>query len=142
MNDNNLEINIELDDFTKFAEAIRQIPKQFDSIIIDELQKVAAKVESDARKLAPRDTGHLEDNIHMNDVSKEGSNYVVYIGTNVEYATYVHEMASAGGYETLSKSKVGGYAPGRKFLSNALTLSDENVEHAINNAIERVLGEV
>lgn len=142
MSNDNIEVTINMNDFYQFAMALRKAPNIMDRILKEELQKVAARTEGYARELSPRDTGYLEDSIHMTTVEKEGISYSVYVGTNTEYAKYVHEMLSSGSPETRSKKGVGGYRPGRKFLSNAIVLSEDDLEEAMGRAIERVLGEV
>ena len=154
-------IRIELEGFDEFAKQIEKAPKLFDGIMKQELQKVALQAEKYARQLAPKDTGDLEASIHAGGVTREGNSFVVYVGTNQEYATYIHELNSSGwgpkyekgikiegyyqdgrGRRTRAKPKVKDYLPGRKYLRNAIVLSDVHLETAMNRAIERVFGGV
>lgn len=156
-----ININIELEGFEEFSDAISKIPKRFNEIMTEELQKVSLTAERYARQLAPRDTGELENSINAGSVKREGNSFVVYVGTNMEYATYVHELNSSRvgdkydkgvkipgyyvngrGAGTRAKTNVKGYMPGRKYLRNAIVLTETHLETAMSRAIERVLGEV
>ena len=46
------------------------------------------------------------------------------------------------GKQTILKSNVKGLLPGRKYLRNAIVLTDLHIETAMKRAIERVFGEV
>lgn len=156
-----ININIELEGFEEFADTISKIPKRFNEIMTEELHKVSLTAERYARQLAPRDTGELENSINTGSVKREGNSFVVYVGTNMEYATYVHELNSSRvgdkydkgvkipgyyvngrGAGTRAKPNVKGYMPGRKYLRNAIVLTETHLETAMSRAIERVLGEV
>lgn len=159
MSNGNMNIRIELENFDEFAKAVRAMPKRFESILMSELRKVALQAERYARQLAPYDTGDLEASINAGPVKREGSAYVVYVGTNKEYATYVHELNSTRigdkydkgikitgyyvngrGKRTRDKPSVKGYQPGRKYLRNAIVLTDTHLTTAMNRAIDRLFG--
>lgn len=156
-----LGIHIELENFEEFADIIGNIPKRFSRVMTQELSKVALMAERYARQLAPRDSGELENSITASKVKQEGNSFVVYVGTNMEYATYVHELNSTRlgdkydkgvhipgyyvngrGQQTRDKPSVKGYQPGRKYLRNAIVLTDVHLETAMSRAIDRVFGEV
>lgn len=156
-----LGIHIELENWEEFADIIGNIPKRFSRVMTEELSKVALMAERYARQLAPRDSGELENSITASKVKQEGNSFVVYVGTNMEYATYVHELNSTRigdkydkgvripgyyingrGQQTRSKPSVKGYQPGRKYLRNAIVLTDSHLETAMGRAIDRVFGEV
>lgn len=156
-----IHININLEGFDEFADAIGNLPQRLNKAIIEELQKVALTAERYARQLSPRDTGELENSINAGRVQHEGNSFVVYVGTNMEYATYVHELNSSRigdkydkgvkipgyyvngrGAGTRAKPNVKGYMPGRKYLRNAIVLTEVHLENAMKRALERVFGEV
>lgn len=157
-----INVNIELENWDEFADAMARVPKHFDKVMKEELKLVALQAERYARQLAPRDTGELENSIHAGAVKREGNTFVVYVGTNMEYAMYVHELISTRptgdkydkgvkipnyytwgrGKQTILKSNVKGLLPGRKYLRNAIVLTDLHIETAMKRAIERVFGEV
>lgn len=156
-----INIHIELEGFKEFEQAMRKMPKRFNSVLMSELRKVSLVAERYARQLSPRDTGDLEGSINAGPVRHEGSAYVVYVGTNKEYATYVHELNSSRvgdkydngikipnyyvngrGQRTRDKPSVKGYQPGRKYLRNAIVLTDAHLTTAMNRAIDIVFGGV
>lgn len=155
-----MKITFNFEGMDKFADMIGRTPKRFETILQEELKKVALQAERYARQLAPRDTGDLEASINTSKVFREGSNYVVYVGTNKEYAMYVHELNSSRigdkyekgiklenyyiggrGKRTRDKPNVKGYPPGRKYLRNAMVLTDTHIKTAMQSAIKRVFEE-
>ena len=71
------------------AEAARLL-KATNSPVGRYLARVAAKVETAAKARCPVDTGRLRGSINWRLVM-EGGTLTAIIGTNVEYAIYVHE---------------------------------------------------
>jgi len=87
------------------------------------LEGVGIHIEGESKEElenTPRriDTGHLRDSITYDVVDAEKA---VYIGTNVEYALYVHEGTSK-------------MAPNR-FLKNAVERNKEQITNYIKNAM-------
>ncbi|MCD8872719.1 HK97 gp10 family phage protein [Mammaliicoccus sciuri] len=133
--------------------------KRFNLILLDEMDKIGLTCEEYAKALSPRDSGDLENSIHSTQATVEGQSFVVYVGTNMEYATYVHELntvrAVGDKYErgvkypnyyirgrgtgTRQKPNVKGYQPGRKYLQHAVILTDQHFEKAMQRALERLL---
>jgi len=54
------------------------------------LEQVCLKVEGDSKENCPSDDGLLRMSI-THDIEKQGDTYNGYVGTNVEYAPYVHQ---------------------------------------------------
>lgn len=71
------------------AEA-RRLLKATESPLGRYLAKIAARVETAAKARCPVDTGRLRGSINWR-IEFEGGSLVAIIGTNVEYAIYVHE---------------------------------------------------
>lgn len=161
MSRKDIVIKVELEGFEEFSQAVREMPKRLNQNLMSELRKVSLQAERYARQLAPRDTGDLEASINAGPIKREGSGYVVYVGTNKEYATYVHELNSRGvgdkyergiklpnyyvngrGQRTRDKPSIRGYQPGRKYLRNAIVLTDAHLVTAMNRAIEKTFGGV
>jgi HK97 gp10 family phage protein len=69
------------------------------------LARYAAKIETAAKARCPVDTGRLRSSINWR-MSLDGGTLAAIIGTNVEYAIYVHEGTR--------------YMPGRPFLVEGL----------------------
>lgn len=152
-------VHIEFDDLEQFADKCREAKGNVKHILREELTKVAFMAERYARQLAPYDTGELEASIHAGPLQSTGTGYVVYIGTNKEYATYVHELNSSRvghkydngiklenyyvggrGERTRNKASVKGYLPGRKYLRNAIVLTDPLLNKAMQRVISRTFG--
>lgn len=153
------KFNIEWDGLRELQNEFRTMNKRFSLILLDEMDKIGLTCEEYARALAPRDSGELEDSIHSTQARIEGRSFVVYVGTNMEYATYVHELNNVRpvgdkyergvkypnyyirgrGTGTRQKPNVKGYQPGRKFLQHAVILTDKHFEQAMERALERLL---
>lgn len=153
------KFNIEWDGLRELQNEFRTMNKRFSLILLDEMNKIGLTCEDYAKALAPRDSGELEDSIHSTQARVEGRSFVVYVGTNMEYATYVHELnhvrpvgdkyergvkypnyyIRGRGTRTRQKPNVKGYQPGRKFLQHAVILTDKHFEQAMERALERLL---
>lgn len=154
-----IKFNIEWDGLRELQNEFRTMNKRFSLILLDEMYKIGLTCEDYAKALAPRDSGELEDSIHSTQARVEGRSFVVYVGTNMEYATYVHELNNVRpvgdkyergvkypnyyirgrGTGTRQKPNVKGYQPGRKFLQHAVILTDKHFEQAMERALERLL---
>ncbi|WP_426366301.1 HK97 gp10 family phage protein [Mammaliicoccus lentus] len=154
-----IKFNIEWDGLRELQNEFRTMNKRFSLILLDEMDKIGLTCEDYAKALAPRDSGELEDSIHSTQARVEGRSFVVYVGTNMEYATYVHELNNVRpvgdkyergvkypnyyirgrGTGTRQKPNVKGYQPGRKFLQHAVILTDKYFEQAMERALERLL---
>ena len=154
-----IKFNIEWDGLRELQNEFRTMNKRFSLILLDEMDKIGLTCEDYAKALSPRDSGELEDSIHSTQARIEGRSFVVYVGTNMEYATYVHELNNVRpvgdkyergvkypnyyirgrGTGTRQKPNVKGYQPGRKFLQHAVILTDKHFEQAMERALERLL---
>lgn len=154
-----LSLKIEWTGLRELQQEFKTMNKRFNLILLDEMDKIGLTCEEYAKALSPRDSGDLENSIHSTQATVEGRSFVVYVGTNMEYATYVHELnnvrAVGDKYErgvkypnyyirgrgtgTRQKPKVKGYQPGRKFLQHAVILTDKHFEQAMERALERLL---
>lgn len=154
-----LSLKIEWTGLRELQQEFKTMNKRFNLILLDEMDKIGLTCEEYAKALSPRDSGDLENSIHSTQSTVEGRSFVVYVGTNMEYATYVHELnnvrAVGDKYErgvkypnyyirgrgtgTRQKPNVKGYQPGRKFLQHAVILTDQHFEKAMERALERLL---
>ena len=73
------------------ADNTDQVIEQLGVAIARALEAVGMEAESDAANLCPVDTGRLRNSITH---AIDGGEPAVYIGTNVEYASYVHNGTS------------------------------------------------
>ena len=153
-----IKFNIEWDGLRELQNEFRTMNKRFSLILLDEMDKIGLTCEEYAKALAPRDSGELEDSIHSTQARVEGRSFVVYVGTNKEYATYVHELNNVRpvgdkyergvklegyyiggrGQRTRDKIRRKGFQPGRKFLQRAVILTDQHFEQAMERALERL----
>lgn len=154
------KFNIEWDGLRELQDEFRTMNKRFKVIMLDEMNKIGLTCEEYAKALSPRDSQELEDSIHSTQARIEGKSFVVYVGTNMEYATYVHELNNirpvgdkyergvklegyyigGRGQRTRNKKREKGFQPGRKFLQRAVILTDQEFEQAMERALERLLG--
>ena len=146
---------IEWDGLKELKAEMKSAPDRFNNLLIKELNNIGLTTEKYAKALVNYDSGELEDSIFSTKAKRYGNMYVVYVGTNMVYARYIHELYNPTGlgdkYErgvkypnyyiggrgkrTRDKPNVKGYKPGRKYLRNAVVLSEADVEEAM----ERVL---
>lgn len=154
-----LSLKIEWTGLRELQQEFKTMNKRFNLILLDEMDKIGLSCEEYAKALSPRDSGDLENSIHSTQATVEGQSFVVYVGTNMEYATYVHELNNVRpvgdkyergvkypnyyirgrGIGTRQKPNVKGYQPGRKFLQHAVILTDQHFEKAMERALERLL---
>ncbi len=154
-----LSLKIEWTGLRELQQEFKTMNKRFNLILLDEMDKIGLSCEEYAKALSPRDSGDLENSIHSTQATVEGQSFVVYVGTNMEYATYVHELNNVRlvgdkyergvkypnyyirgrGTGTRQKPNVKGYQPGRKFLQHAVILTDQHFETAMERALERLL---
>lgn len=154
-----MQIRIDWKGLDEFKKLIHQAPDKFDRLLKKELTSIGLVAEGYAKGLSPRDSGDLENSIFSTKASKTGGVYVVYVGTNMEYARYVHELFNPTGrgdkYErgvkypnyylggrgkcTREKPDIKGYRPGRKYLRNAVVLTEPEVEKAMERVIIKMM---
>lgn len=150
---------IEWDGLDEFKKLIEEAPKKFDKLVKEELTDIGLVAEGYAKRLSPRDSGALENSIFSTRAKKSGGVHVVYVGTNMVYARYVHELFNPTGrgdkYErgvkypnyyiggrgkrTREKANVKGYRAGRKYLRNAIVLTEPEVEKAMERVITKMM---
>lgn len=153
-----IKFNIEWEGLRELQQEFKTMNKRFSLILLDEMDKIGLTCEEYTKALAPRDSGDLENSINSTQARIEGRSFVVYVGTNMEYATYVHELNNVRpvgnkyergvkypnyyirgrGTGTRQKSNVKGYEPGRKYLQHAVILTDQHFEKAMERALERL----
>ncbi len=153
-----LSLKIEWTGLRELQQEFKTMNKRFNLILLDEMDKIGLTCEEYAKALSPRDSGDLENSIHSTQATVEGRSFVVYVGTNMEYAAYVHELNNVRpvgdkyergvklegyyiggrGQRTRDKPSEKGFQPGRKFLQRAVILTDQHFEKAMEKALERL----
>jgi hypothetical protein len=138
-----------------------RISDEVDRRLCQALKDGALLVEEGAKDLAPVDEGELEASIVAAEVKRTPSGYSVEVGSNLAYAARRHEEESregvfpkyigggqkinayyinGRGLKTRSKSPLGRYLPGRKFLENSLKYHKKKINQSIADAVREVLG--
>lgn len=151
---------IEWDGLKELKAEMKFAPDRFNNLLIKELNNIGLTTEKYAKALVNYDSGELEDSIFSTKAKRYGNMYVVYVGTNMVYARYIHELYNPTGlgdkYErgvkypnyyiggrgkrTRDKPNVKGYKAGRKYLRNAVVLSEADVEKAMERVLTSLLG--
>lgn len=131
-------------------------------IIKEELSKYGLRVEEVSKSLAPIDSGELENSINAGKVIYNGPEFVITVGTNLEYALRRHEERESSitrpkyfrgvkydnyyqngrGQKTREKPSVKGYKPGRKYLTNAIKVTESDWNEMCQRIITRFVEEV
>lgn len=151
--------NIEWDGLAELKAEMKSAPARFERLLVQELNHIGLTTEDYAKRLVNYDSGDLENSIFSTKAKKIGGTYVVYVGTNNEYARYIHELYNPAGrgdkYErgvkypnyyiggrgkrTRDKPNFKGYQAGRKYLRNAVVIADKDVELAMERVLTRLL---
>ncbi|TDM24315.1 HK97 gp10 family phage protein [Macrococcoides canis] len=147
------------DNYKELQSYFKKFDERFTKIVIQELGKFGLRVEEVAKALAPRDSGDLEDSINSSKVIVEGKTFSITIGTNMKYALRVHEQPenkgvrpkyqrgvkyseyykNGRGENTRNKPNVNGYKPGRKYLTNAVKVTEDDWNIMCERILARVL---
>lgn len=118
--------------------------------------EVLSEVETDAKGLAPRDSGRLEQSIEASQAKYRNDVISGSVGSNLVYALRRHEEQPRKGtynkYEegvkykgyyfngrgelTREKEKVKKQKPGRKYLENSATINEKHWRSNLANAIK------
>jgi len=129
---------IRLDGLDAFIDNLDRMEHELDQRIEKKLVAMAEKVIHDAKRLAPLDTGDLEAALVVGEIQRTIDGVHIDMGASPEvdhYAVVQHEGFMHGkdgrlieltpGEKTRSKGMYNGYAPGKKFLENALNMNEK-----------------
>lgn len=128
--------------------------------MLDAADKVLLNTEHDAQALAPRDRGELEASIKASEAKLQNGTISGSVGSDNVYSLRRHEEEPREGsyhkYEegvrydnyyfngrgelTRVKPTLYGQAPGRKYLSRAGNLNQDNWKNDLANAIRQTYG--
>jgi HK97 gp10 family phage protein len=81
-----MRIDVEVEGVRELREKFRRMLRSAEVDVDRKLEVIASKIEADAARLCPVDTGRLRASITHR---VERGRHVAYVGTNVEYAPYV-----------------------------------------------------
>lgn len=76
--------------YTTNDAAMKALLQSSNGPVVKDLMRRGLRVESAAKRLCPVDTGRLRSSIST-DLVRQGSSFVVRVGTNVKYARAVHD---------------------------------------------------
>ena len=129
---------IRLDGLEAIIDNLDRMERELDQRIEKKLVTRAEKVIHDGKRLAPLDTGDLEAALVVGEVQRTGEGMHIELGASTEvdsYSVVQHEGFMHGkdgrlieltpGEKTRSKGMYNGYAPGKKFLENALKMNEQ-----------------
>lgn len=113
------------------------------------LTKLAMKIIHDAKRLAPIDSGDLEAGLIVGEVIQLIGLSAIDFGVSMEvgdYALIQHEgfnktpsgkvIKLKPGKKTMSKGNYKGYAPGKKYLANAIKLNEKLIKSELSKILE------
>ncbi|MBO1515052.1 HK97 gp10 family phage protein [Metabacillus bambusae] len=122
----------------------REVDQKIDRVLI----KLAQKVITDAKKLAPLDSGDLEAALIVGEVRNMLKSKFIDFGTSPEvddYAMVQHEgfrktktgkvVYMSPGPKTDSKGAYKGYMPGKKYLENAIKINEKLIIEELTAAL-------
>jgi hypothetical protein len=154
------DFSIEFQGLDTFKGKVGRMGKVMNRSVRADLAEFALLAEEVIKGLAPYDTGELERSISASRVTRNGRQYVVSVGTNMEYAVIVHERPTTTygyrdkyakgvrfknyyingrGRRTLEKAKVRGMRPGRKFMTNGVTVLEGDWKAMYPSLMEKIL---
>ena len=129
---------IRLDGLEAILDNLDRIEQGIDQQIEQKLVSWANKINHDAKRLAPLDTGDLEAALVVGEVQQTGEIMHIELGASPEvdhYSVVQHEgfmhtkdgrlVELKPGEKTRSKGMYNGYAPGKKFLEYALNMNEK-----------------
>jgi HK97 gp10 family phage protein len=138
-----------LDGIGAMTDALDNYVEEVERKLDETLLKLALKVQHDARRLEPIDSGDLEAATIVGEIQKMVGLTYIDIGVSAEvdhYAVAQHEgfmktkngklVTFTPGEKTLSKGAYNGEMPGKKFLERALKMN----EKLIIEELSKVLG--
>lgn len=156
----NKHFGINNQDTESFIAKMKTADKKLVTNIITKANKVGYQVEADAKALAPRDTGQLEQSIQSTGAKYVNGQISLSVGSPLVYALRRHEEPSRKGMYnkyargvtytdyyingrgelTRAKPNVGSFEPGRKFLTNAKLLNQSRWRSQLANVVTETYG--
>lgn len=138
-----------LDGIEAMINRLDRIEKDLDRRLDETLTRLALKVITDAKRLAPIDSGDLEGALVVGEVKRTIAGMYIDLGTSPEvddYAVVQHEgfrktkngrlVELTPGEKTLSKGSYNGYMPGKKYLENALKMNEQHILEELSMVLE------
>ena len=156
----NKHFSINNRDTEQFLAKMKTADKELVTNMTKKGNKVGYQVEADAKALAPRDTGQLEQSIRSTGVKYANGQLSLSVGSPLVYALRRHEEPARQGTHnkyargvkyhdyyyngrgelTRAKSNVSGFQPGRKYLTNAKLLNQSRWRNELAKAVTETYG--
>lgn len=119
-------VSIEIRGLDMFARKFRDFPMNFRTEFTDAIKKVLFVIEAEAKQVTPVRTGHLMGSIGTPPYGfKKVSELYGAVGTNVEYAIYVHEGTR--------------YMKARPFMMWGIRNAEDDINDIFIRALDNVL---
>lgn len=134
--------------FSNEDEVFSRITEQISKGSREGMENACLIVEHDAKEDCPVNDGILRQSI-THSVELEGNNFVGYIGTNIEYAPYVHQGTGIYAAEGNGRKEVPWHYKDRQgnwhstkgikptpFIYNSIEKNKERIANAIQEGVE------
>lgn len=119
--------------FDEFEEKLNKIINEAPEAIEKFLENIADEVVGETQLNTPVVTGNLCRSWGRSDVKREGNNFSVEVGSNLEYAPYV---------EYGHKTKNGGFVKGRFILTSEVEYMKKNFDKTLKGYVEDITKEL
>lgn len=146
--DNRELFKFDIEGIEAIIDKLDEIEKEVEKRLEDTLTKLAEKIITDAKRLAPIDSGDLEAALIVGEVKKSLESMYIDFGVSPEvdeYATVQHEgfrktrdgrvVQMIPGEKTQSKLPYMGYMPGKKYLENAIKINEKIIIRELSKAL-------
>lgn len=154
------DLSIVWEGLQEFSKELDGMTKEFEKNLMEAMTEYLGLVEEGAKALVHRDSGDLEESLVAKGPRIEGDRVVGEIGSNLAYAFRRHEepyrygvhdkydngvrtpnyYVYGRGRRTSQKPNWRGQKPGRKYLENAVVLTEDDYEKIMAKALEKTLG--
>lgn len=155
-----VDLSIEFDGLDEMVQTYDNMIDAIDNRLGAGLNEYAALVEEGAKALTFKDYGDLEESIHAEPAKwKGGDRLEASVGTNLEYALRLHEQPykpgtrpkydrgikiddyyiDGRGRRTRNRRNWRGQPPGRKFISRAVDVTEDDFREIMTEAYRDVL---
>lgn len=138
-----MKIGVEVKEGLELARQFAKAGEQATNAVERALVQGGLRVERDAKKIVPVDTGRLMNSISHRPEGAGGPNPTVLVGTNVEYAPYVEFGHGGRAIDVNPRSRATIYSRGaaaRPYLYPALQQNKERIRADVIRAIREELG--
>lgn len=119
--------------FEEFEEALHKLIEEVPETIEKFMANVADETVAETKLNTPVVTGNLRRSWGRSDVKREGNDFSVEVGSNLEYAPYV---------EYGHKTKNGGFVKGKFILTSEVEYMKKNFDKTLERYVEDITKEL